>query len=145
MHSWCLERDYCEEKSLIPPSEQGCRAENCQWQRHNVWIKCIQIRVKKNSWVIFHIRKNDMGRLSPKQSRNSCCFSELQAANEQIKRMIKIGYSERTVSKRSHATSRSALVQSVINIFTTCFATQNRCAQRTDTENAFFRGMLNKA
>lgn len=143
VHSGCLEMDYCKKKSLIPLSEQVLRAENCQWQRHSVWLKSILIGVKKSSWVIFHIRKNDMGRLSPRQLRNSCCLGELQAVNEQSKGMIEIGDSERRISKRSRVTSGSALEQSVINLFTECFATQRRCALRTVTEGAFFRSMLN--
>lgn len=139
----CLERDYCEKESLIPTSEQVLRAENCQWQRHSLSFKIILTRVKENSWLIFHIRKNDMGRFSPRHLENSCCLGELQAVDEQSKRMIEISYSARRISKRSHGTSGSAWEQSVINLFIKCFATQSRCALRTVTEDPFFRGMLN--
>lgn len=80
---------------------------------------------------------------SHRDSSGTGCLGELQAVDEQSKGMIEIGFSERTISKRSHITSRSALEQSVINFFTKCFATQSRCALRTVTEDAFFRGMLN--
>lgn len=129
-----LERDYCEKESLIPPSEQVLRAENCQWQRYGVWLTNL-IGVKKNSWVFFHIRKNYMSRFSPRQLRNNCCLGEFQAVDEQGKRMTEISYSERRISKTSQVTGGSVLEQSIINLFTECFATQSTCALRTVAED----------